>query len=67
MRMLRIAMEPAGVVVAHVRGMSLARNVEPAAPAVNFMTQFASGRGEARRLTELLRLARARGFVPGKA
>jgi len=40
MRMPRIAMEPAGVVVARVRGMSLARNVEPKAPAVNFMTQF---------------------------
>src|SRR5882762_10133984 len=44
MRMPRIAMEPAGVVVARVRSMSLARNVGPAAPAVNFMTQFARGR-----------------------
>src|SRR5213596_1601252 len=45
MRMPRIAMEPAGVVVARVRSMSLASNVGPKAPAVNFMTQFASGRG----------------------
>jgi hypothetical protein len=37
--MPRIAMEPAGAVVARVRGMSLARNVGPKAPAVNFMTQ----------------------------
>jgi hypothetical protein len=38
--MPRIAMEPAGFVVARVRGMSLASNVGPKAPAVNFMTQF---------------------------
>src|SRR5260221_4646521 len=44
MRMPRIAMEPAGVVIDRVRCMSLARNVGPRTPAVNFMTQFASGR-----------------------